>query len=103
MGRIVAIGGGEIGRPGTDLETLKIDRSIIELCGKNSPRVLFIPTASNDSKAYIETFKALYRDKLGCRVSVLPLNNHSGYEELESLIASQDIIYVGLTTLPIMK
>lgn len=47
--KIVAIGGGEIGRPGTKIETLKIDKEIITLSGKKNPKLLFIPTASNDA------------------------------------------------------
>jgi hypothetical protein len=31
MGKIVAIGGGEIGRPGYPVETTKIDREIMNL------------------------------------------------------------------------
>lgn len=40
--KIVAIGGGEI----KDRETLKIDRFIVDLAGKSSPRALFIPAAN---------------------------------------------------------
>ena len=43
--KIVAIGGGEIERPGYPIETEEIDREIIRLSGKKHPKVLFIPTA----------------------------------------------------------
>ena len=52
MGKIVAIGGGEIGRPGYPIETTKIDKEIIRLSGKKRPKLLFIPTASSDSESY---------------------------------------------------
>ena len=55
--KIVAIGGGEIGRPGYPIETTSIDREIIELTKKSKPKVLFIQTASLDSTGYYETVK----------------------------------------------
>ena len=45
MGKIVGIGGGRMG----ELETLAIDKEIIELTGKSRPKALFVPTASSDS------------------------------------------------------
>ena len=53
MGKIVAIGGGEIGEG----ETLAIDKEIVSLTGKDHPRALFIPTASSDSRGYGKRFK----------------------------------------------
>ena len=35
--KVIAIGGGEIGRPGYPVETTKIDKEIIALSGKKSP------------------------------------------------------------------
>lgn len=49
--KIVAVGGG-IGRPGTRVETLAIDRETVRLTGKKHPRLLFVPTASGDSESY---------------------------------------------------
>ena len=40
MKKIVAIGGGEIGRPGYPVETTKIDKDIINLTGKKNPKFL---------------------------------------------------------------
>ena len=48
MGKIVAIGGGEM----AERETLAIDEEIVALTGKDSPKALFIPTASRDSPKY---------------------------------------------------
>jgi len=45
---IIAIGGGEIRTRGT----ASIDREIIRLSSKKSPKLLFIPTASSDSERY---------------------------------------------------
>ena len=41
MGKIVAIGGGEMGRPGYPVETTIIDKEIIRLTGKNKPAFTF--------------------------------------------------------------
>ena len=48
MGKLVAIGGGQL----AERETLAIDREIVNLTGKTRPRALFIPTASSDSREY---------------------------------------------------
>ena len=52
MNRIVAIGGGEIGRPGFPVETLDLDAEVVRLAGKRRPRVLFLPTATGDDPGY---------------------------------------------------
>ena len=43
MVKIIAIGGGENGRPGTKYETKQIDEEVVRLSGKKHPKVLFIP------------------------------------------------------------
>ena len=73
MGKIVAIGGGEIGRPGYPVETTVIDKEIIRLTGKTNPHLLFIPTASSDSTSYYEVVKKHFGDDLGCFTDVLYL------------------------------
>ena len=89
---IVAIGGGEI-RNG---ETLAIDSEIVRLSGRMRPRVLFVPTASNDAESYAETFRGVYESQLGCIVDVLWL-----WERLRSLrdvaeqIDAAHVVYVG--------
>ena len=57
MVKIIAIGGGEIGRPGTLIETESIDKEIIALSGKKYPKLLFLPTASSDSEGYISVVR----------------------------------------------
>lgn len=92
MGRIVAIGGGEI----LMKETYNIDKYIVGLSGVKNPKILFIPTASIDALGYIKTFEDIYGEKLGCRVDKLLLCNESLSEvEIERKILSSDIIYVG--------
>jgi dipeptidase E len=92
MPTIVAIGGGEL----KDLETLPIDRHIVKLSGKKRPRVLFIPTASNDALGYWETFRDVYGKRLSCETEALFLVREKlTRKEIEAKILSSDIIYVG--------
>ncbi len=94
--RIVAIGGGEIGRPGTRVETAAIDRELIRLTGKRHPRLLFLPTASSDAPGYIDTVRLHFGERLGCRVDALCLTRvRYGQEEMAAKFARADIVYVG--------
>ena len=96
MKTIIAIGGGEIGRPGYPIETTQIDKEIIRLTGKKNPRLLFIPTASSDSESYYEVVKKYVGNKLGCKTGVLYLIKEKlSKKEIEEKILKSDIIYVG--------
>ncbi|MEI8103680.1 MAG: Type 1 glutamine amidotransferase-like domain-containing protein [Candidatus Moraniibacteriota bacterium] len=92
MKTIIAIGGGEL----KDLDTLSTDRAIVKLADKKHPKVLFIPTASNDAVGYWETFQNVYGKKLGCETDVLYLVKEKlSKKEIEQKIFSTDIVYVG--------
>ncbi len=94
--KIVAVGGGEIGRPGTKIETESIDREIIRLTSKTHPRLLFIPTASEDSESYYQVVENYYGKKLGCKTEVLYLiKGKPTKKEIEQKVFGSDIIYVG--------
>lgn len=96
MKKIVAIGGGGIGRPGTKAETVSIDKEIIRLTGKKHPRLLFIPTASSDSPTYYPVIQKYFGKQLGCKTDVLYLiNKELSKKEIERKILSSDIVYVG--------
>ena len=96
MGKIVAIGGGEIGRPGYPIETGEIDSEIVRLTGKTHPRLLFIPTASSDSESYFATVKRHFGDDLGCITDVLYLiKDKPAKQEIQSKIFNADVVYVG--------
>ncbi len=96
MKKIVAIGGGEIGRPGFTIETTKIDKEIIKLTNKKSPILLFIPTASGDSESYFATVEKYFGKKLGCKTDVLYLaKSKLSKKQIKNKILSADIIYVG--------
>lgn len=96
MLKIVAIGGGEIGRPGHPIETIPLDKEIIRLSGKKNPRVLFLPTASSDANLYVDVFKEHYGKRLGCPVEVLYLfKGKPSLAAIKKQISSADIVYVG--------
>lgn len=91
MGKIVAIGGGEL-RNG---ETEAIDKYIVSLADKQNPKLLFIPTASNDASSYIEVAKEKFSE-LGCVVDTLCLvTNSYSDKDIEEKILGSEIIYVG--------
>ena len=92
MGKLVAIGGGEM----AERETLAIDKEVVFLTGKDRPNALFIPTASGDSPEYWQSFQEVYGQELGCETDVLYLLGVSPtIMELERKILSADLIYVG--------
>lgn len=94
--KIVAIGGGEIGRPGFSIETEQIDKEIIKLSGVKHPKLLFIPTASSDSEGYVEVVKKYFGERLRCNVDVLYLlNKVLSKQDIKRKILGADIIYVG--------
>ena len=96
MKKIIAIGGGEIGRPGFSTETTLIDKEIIRLTEKRHPTLLFIPTASGDSRPYYEVVKNHFEKKLGCKTEVLYLiKEKPSQRQIKEKILSADIIYVG--------
>jgi dipeptidase E len=90
--KLVVIGGGEI----KNNETLAIDKCVVELAGESHPRVLFIPTATSDSRIYVDRFKDVYEGQLSCRVNVLSLMDPTvKIKEIERSIFETDVIYVG--------
>ena len=96
MKKIIAIGGGEIGRPGHPIETTSIDKEIIKLTGKKNPKLLFIPTASSDSELYSEAVKNHFGNRLGCKIDVLYLIKEKlSKKEIKEKIFKSDIVYVG--------
>ena len=100
MKKIIALGGGEIGRPNDNggfypIETTLIDKEIIRQTGKNNPKLLFIPTASSDFEGYFKIVKKHF-SKLSCKVDVLYLIKEKlSKKQIENKILSTDIIYVG--------
>lgn len=92
MKRIIAIGGGQI----EDKETFFIDQEIVSAANKKRPRLLFIPTASNDSEEYTNSIEEIYGKELGCEVETLYLvKGNTPADRARERILNSDIIYVG--------
>jgi dipeptidase E len=98
---IIAIGGGSLKKK----ETLPIDRHVVALTGKKSPRALFIPTASGDREDYCESFDRIYGELLGCGTDHLLLYRRPADRfRAAAKIKTADLIYVGGgNTLRMMK
>jgi len=100
MGTIIAIGGNEIGELQSDgsLEPVLTDavhREIVAQTGKKHPKVLYIPTAKDDSEGYIAAFQQYY-ESLGCsQIDVLRLIRERPLKsDIESRILAADAVYV---------
>lgn len=89
MGKVVAISGG-------DLDSTKdLNEYIVSLSNKANPKLLFIPTASQDAEGYIEKIHEHFRE-IGCIVEALCLIAHTYSKKIiQSMIKDADIIYVG--------
>lgn len=88
---IVAMGGGGFSTSPLGAPT-NLDRYLVELSGKSSPLVCFVPTASADDPQYINKFLVAY-GALGVRVMVLTLWQDAA-RSVERL-AEADVIMVG--------
>ncbi len=103
---IIAIGGGKLMVPKSrEPQTSLIDQRIVQQVKRKKPKVLFIPTASEDNADYYEAFRNQYEKRLGCSVQELLLyRNRPSNRKIQELISESDIIYVGGgNTLRMMK
>ena len=102
---IIAIGGGEIGRikvyedghrEQKPIETMVIDKKIIELTGKEHPTLVFIGAASGDNPAYFTAVKNHFENRLGVKTINLNLTNaRPTNQEIKTIIMNADIVYIG--------
>ncbi|MCL1822022.1 MAG: peptidase E [Prolixibacteraceae bacterium] len=95
MGKIVAIGGGENGRPGTNYETGAIDREIIAMTGKARPCFLFVGLANVHAEGYYNAMRNIYHGMYDCETEHLTADDIRDARVASSKIAGADIIYVG--------
>ncbi|MBL0718107.1 MAG: Type 1 glutamine amidotransferase-like domain-containing protein [Alphaproteobacteria bacterium] len=104
MTSIVAVGGGEIGRTEIladssikrhPVETLEIEKEMIRLTFKQNPTVVFLPTASGDSVGYCDAVDEHFGKRLGCKVKHLRLTDDRPVDNIEEIISTADIVYVG--------
>ena len=89
MGRIVAIGGGDL------QSNFPINRYIVGMDKKERHNLLFVGTASKDAEGYIDSIKTAF-EQLDCCVKALCLaTKEYTQKEIDELVEWADIIYVG--------
>lgn len=103
--KIVAIGGG--GFSAGPYGDPALDRYVLDVCGRPSPRICLLPTASGDPEEQIQRFYRAYHD-LPCEaihVSLFRLGTRP--VDLREVLLAQDVIYAGggslLNLLPIWR
>ena len=87
--QIIAIGGGGFGR---SYKSSKIEKYILNLSEKDSPKICFLPTATGDDDSYIVRFYSVFT-RLNCKPThveffkrTIDINDH---------IMNQDVVFVG--------
>jgi peptidase E len=70
-----------------------LDQYVLNLTGREQPRICFLPTASGDAATYIVNFYVAF-GQLRCVPTHLSLVTPST-ADLRGLLLSQDVIYVG--------
>jgi len=88
--QIVAAGGALL-VPESD--NVKLERYILDACGKSRPRVCFVPTASGDDANYIARFYETYA-RLGASAELLRFFRRTP-GNLREFLADFDIVHVG--------
>ena len=96
MGKIIAIGGGEL----REKTTLKIDEYIAGLAkaraGERRANALFIPTASHDFMPYYNTFHKVYTGVFDIKTDVaLSVFKDVDLQRMQAKFEKADVIYVG--------
>ena len=95
--KIVAIGGGAIGRNGYEYELKSIDEQIVALAGKRKPKLVFIGLALVAGE-YVDEYYAKIDENfsaLGCECEYLKESLLPDYDRIKAMIDGADIIYVG--------
>lgn len=100
--KIVAIGGGENGRLGSDgirkpYELENQDREIIRLTGKEHPNFLLIAHSQplENQEGYFQVMVDIYEKKYGCPCKDLKSDILNDKEKVQELIDWADIIFEG--------
>ncbi|MCK9793832.1 peptidase E [Isoptericola sp. 4D.3] len=92
IGTVLTLGGG--GFSMSDDGSSAIDDHLLDLTGKDAPKVCFVPTASGDDHGYSRRFEEAFAGR--ARTSVLSLfcREPWGYTDPQVLL-EQDVVYVG--------
>ena len=94
---ILAIGGGENGRPGKPYEIKQFDEEIVRMTGKKNPNLLFVAftqKSAEGAESYYEVIKKNFSD-LGCNCDHLREEDIKDMNIVKDKIANANIIYVG--------
>ena len=86
--QIVGFGGHEVGEP----ESRALEDWLLALTGKKRPRILFVPTASADSRDYVVSFVDAFADR--AEVSHLDFFPWPP-ADLREFVLGHDLVYVG--------
>lgn len=86
---IVAIGGGGFGRNST---SILIEKYILNISGKNTPKICFLPTATGDNDNYIVRFYSIFT-RLNCKPSHIEFFKRT--PDIKNHIMKQDVVFVG--------
>lgn len=92
MTTIVTLGGG--GFSTEPEEGSRIDDFLLDLTGKDRPRVCFVGTASGDSAVYRERFATAFEGRAETSALVLFAQRDADYTPPDHLL-EQDLVYVG--------
>ncbi|MFC7876373.1 Type 1 glutamine amidotransferase-like domain-containing protein [Isoptericola sp. NPDC057391] len=91
-GTMLALGGG--GFSMSDDGTSAIDDHLLDLTGKGTPKVCFVPTASGDDNGYARRFEEAFAGR--AETSVLSLFCHEPWGYVDpTMLLEQDVVYVG--------
>lgn len=91
-GTIVTLGGG--GFSMSEAGSSHIDDLLLDLTGKERPRVCFVPTASGDPVDYIARFEATFESRAQTHVLSLFCRQPWGYRD-PAMLLDMDLVYVG--------
>lgn len=90
--RIVALGGGGFSM---EPQNRRIDDYILSLTRKRRPRVLFLGTASGDSKGYVARFQRAFRAPRAHARALELFRMEQLRESPRDIILGHDVVYVG--------
>lgn len=88
--QIVAIGGGVLA---PETENFKLERYVLDACGRERPRVAFVPTASGDDAGYVARFYESYA-RFGVALDVLRFFRRAP-DDLRAYLFACDVVHVG--------
>lgn len=95
--RILAMGGGENGRPGTLYEIKKFDEEIVKMTGKKNPNFLFIAFTQKSAEGAESYYNIICKNftALGCKCEHLREKDLQDKNIVNKKISEANIIYVG--------